>query len=418
MANQGPLRRGETVGAYKIDRLIGLGGFAYVYRAINGSGAEVALKVPRPEANVRRFRMEASLGKQLRHPGIVQVFDTGIHNGGLPFITMEFVREPTLSAWRKRMPGGRFPPAAIQGVGLAVSEALGHALGAARIKAHRDVKPANIFGDFQSSAVPAGVKIGDFGIVKHVDSDLTGAMEFIGVASYLAPEVLLGGGYSYASDMFSLGVVLYVMACGRTPFPATGHPLDVASRYVNEPIPPPSQWGIDVGGDLEAVIVTCLRREPEDRFGSLEELSGAFSALGAIHRRATSPAPPRPATEGEYTPAADVPEEEEILRDSGHVDDLIVMRSEAPVSTGIRWTSLILGGLGMLLLGVGLLGGVAAFFLPVDPVVVFSLAVFCAFCMLLGLGGLIWSFIDFLRPPPPADSLVGFDMRAFNHESG
>lgn len=389
------------MGDYAIEGLLGTGGFAFVYRARDPAGRLVAVKVPRPEANVKRFRMEAGLGRDLQHPGIVRCFRSGEH-GGTPFIVMEYVAAPTLKQWRERVPRKCFDEAAVRRVGIDVAKALDFAFALPGVRAHRDVKPGNIFADFSRPEKPGPVKIGDFGIVKHVDSNLTGRLEIIGVAAYLAPEVGLGNEYSYASDMFSLGVVLYLMSCGTTPFPRGRAPLEVVARYIKEPIPPPSARGRPISRDLEAVIMRCLARRPEDRFASMAELAGTLNAVQPAAGRAVVVGGATGLT-GESDDSAG---EQLVGRvrqpPHGRVGD----RTGAG-ATVFTWIKLILG-VGFMAFGVICM--LASLLFIDEPVLLALLAVTGFFCGLLGLAGIALGVIDFFRRDQADDGLIGLDL--------
>jgi tetratricopeptide (TPR) repeat protein/predicted Ser/Thr protein kinase len=259
-------------GRYAIQRRLGSGGMGAVYLADDTLlGRRVALKVPHqlavssPQA-VERFYREARAAAQLDHPGICRVHDVGSFQDR-PYITMAFVEGEPLSDHVARYVGRpREAAELVAQVACALAEA--HARGVI----HRDLKPANIMLahpgrpvilDFGLARVPAGPEAGQ-----------TAAGMIMGTPAYMAPEQASGDPSSIgpAADIYSLGVVLYELMTGRTPFIGTG--LDILVQAASTPVPPPSALKPGTDPVLEAVCLKALAREPEDRFPS----AGAFAA--------------------------------------------------------------------------------------------------------------------------------------------
>jgi serine/threonine-protein kinase len=258
----------------------------------------VAVKVLHPhlaadETFVARFRHEAVAAARLAHPGIVAIYDT-CSDDGTEAIVMELVQGRTL---RDRLDD----PAPIdpwQAAGLAaqVAEALEAAHRAGLV--HRDIKPANILlcGDGR-------VKVADFGIAKAVaEADLTQPGLMVGTAKYLAPEQVRGETVDARTDIYSLGVVLYEMLCGRAPFAADTDAATALARLQRDPLRP-RQVRASVPRALEEVVGRAMAREPEQRYASASELRAALLAGGA----ATTPEPDLAGTVVASRPASPPP---------------------------------------------------------------------------------------------------------------
>lgn len=237
---------------------------------------QVAVKLLHPhlaadDTFVARFRQEAVAAARLAHPGIVSIYDT-CSDGGSEAIVMELVTGPTL---RQRLDD----PAPIdpwQAAGLAaqVAEALDAAHRAGLV--HRDVKPANILlcGDGR-------VKVADFGIAKAVaDADLTQPGLMVGTAKYLAPEQVRGDAVDARTDIYSVGVVLYEMLCGRPPFMADTDAATALARLQGDPLRP-RQVRASVPKPLEEIVCRAMALDPDDRYTSAADLRAALLSVGA-----------------------------------------------------------------------------------------------------------------------------------------
>ena len=256
-------------GRYELTHLIARGGMAQVYRAMDRQlERPVALKVLFPELSVdrtfvERFRREAQAAANLSHPNIVPVFDWGEDDGSY-FIVMEYVQGRPLSAVLRDPQ--RLSPRQIATIGAGVAAALAFAHRHGVV--HRDVKPGNIL------ITPDGdVKVTDFGIARAMNTEesLTQTGAVMGTAAYFSPEQAEGKGVDSRSDIYSLGVVLYEMAVGRPPFTGDS-PVAVASKHVRDQPVLPRQANPTVPPALEAVIMKAMAKNPDDRYGSAEEL--------------------------------------------------------------------------------------------------------------------------------------------------
>lgn len=292
---------GKTLGKYQIIERIGRGGMANVYKARHPRlNAYFAIKVLHenlvegPEF-LARFEREARTAASLRHPNIVRVFDFDVEDGNY-YMVMELIQGGTLK--------DRLDELTRQGSFLAFTDALdilrqvGGALDYAHQQGmlHRDIKPTNIMLETGGC-----VYLADFGIVHIVsDTQFTSTGALIGTPAYMSPEQCRGGQIDVPSDIFSLGMVLYEMVTGRTPY-IEDTPLAVIHKQLYEPLPPPSKFRPDLPLEIEQVIVQALSKEPAARFGSAAGLASAFEhALQRVHSRDTQvaaqmPSPPETA---------------------------------------------------------------------------------------------------------------------------
>jgi eukaryotic-like serine/threonine-protein kinase len=256
-------------GRYRIERELGRGGMAKVYRGEDTVlGRTVAIKILAPqyaedESFVHRFRREAQAAARISNHTIVSVFDTG-SDDGVHFIVMEYVEGRTLADYLSG--GGRIMPERAIDIAIDVTRALeaAHAQGVI----HRDIKPGNIMLDSNGD-----VKVTDFGIARVVATAETVAQTaaVLGTASYLSPEQAQSQPVDGRSDIYSLGCVLFEMVTGRPPFSGDS-PVAVASKHVLEQPTPPSQLNHDVSPDLDAVILRALAKNQANRYQSATEM--------------------------------------------------------------------------------------------------------------------------------------------------
>lgn len=253
---------------YRVTEKLGAGGMAEVFKAVDETlGRTVAVKVLRSSyaddpTFVERFRREAQSAANLTHPGIVNIYDWG-NDGGTYYIVMEYVRGTDLKSLVRQH--GRLDPVQAADYAEQVCAALAVAHGYDVI--HRDIKPQNIV------LMPDGrVRVMDFGIARMTDGDdLTQTGSVLGTAQYVSPEQAQGRPLTAASDLYSLGVVLYELVCGRPPFEGDT-PVAVALKQVHEAPTPPRQLLPDIPASLEAVILRALAKDPRERYSSAEEM--------------------------------------------------------------------------------------------------------------------------------------------------
>jgi eukaryotic-like serine/threonine-protein kinase len=268
-----------AAGRYRLEREVGHGGMATVYLAHDEElGRPVAVKLlPRhlaDDADFRaRFMREARLAGRLSHPNVVRVYDAG-ETDGRPFIVMEFVSGSSL-ADAGRLPAGR----AIE-LGLQACAGLQHAHDAGVV--HRDIKPANLLVSDEGV-----LKIADFGIARAAESTRhTQAGTLLGTAAYLAPEQIAGADATPASDIYSVGAVLYELLTGRPPY-AFSSLAELAAQQADGSITPVRDLERTVPQDVEAAVMHALARDPSFRPASAAEL--AQELAGTAAEPATAP---------------------------------------------------------------------------------------------------------------------------------
>jgi serine/threonine protein kinase len=280
--------REAVAGRYVLGELIGRGGMGEVFEAWDVRlDRPVALKrlrsdlAEQPEMR-RRVQAEARAAARLAHPNVVAVFDTGVDDGH-PFIVMERLDGRSLA---DELAAGPIGQERATEMGLQVLAALSaaHAHGLV----HRDVKPGNVL------AAPEGLwKVTDFGIAKSLDGDatITRAGELLGTPAYLPPERLDGTSATPASDLYSVGVVLYEALAGRRPFDEED-PWAVAMRIREGDHEPLRDAAPDVDRGLADVVERAMALEPADRFSDAEEMATALRDGVSVASTRTSPAPP------------------------------------------------------------------------------------------------------------------------------
>ena len=280
-------------GRYRIDSLIGAGGMGTVYRATRLLiGDEVAIKIlhqDQADANSsERFRREAQAAARLKHPNAVSIYDFGVSTDGLQYLVMEFVEGQSL---REKLNHGPLDFATAAEVTSQVCAALDEAH--RRHIIHRDIKPDNIL--LYSSADGLRVKVLDFGIAKLRDDTaghLTQTGSVMGTPHYMSPEQCLGEELDPRADIYSVGIVLYEMLCGRVPF---NSPVSTAVVVQHVSQAPPSLRSINpaVPEPAEKVVLHAIQKEPSARPVTAGALAQELNvALGRRQVRASDYATP------------------------------------------------------------------------------------------------------------------------------
>ncbi|HXH96405.1 MAG TPA: serine/threonine-protein kinase, partial [Gaiellaceae bacterium] len=259
---------GEVIsGRYELEELLGSGGMSSVFLARDRLlDRHVALKVLHArysddDEHVARFRREARTVARLSHPHIVTVIDRGVDEGR-QFIVFEYVQGENLKELVRR--SGPLPAQRAVALGLAVAEGL--AFAHAQGLVHRDVKPQNILLNEEGE-----VKVTDFGIARSLDVDrgLTQAGTVLGTSEYISPEQASGGVVTPATDVYSLGVVLWELLTGVVPFSGDSF-MAVALRHVNEQPPRLLDVRPDAPPRLAAAVDRALAKSPADRLPSMQ----------------------------------------------------------------------------------------------------------------------------------------------------
>jgi serine/threonine-protein kinase len=295
-------------GRYRVVQKIGAGGMADVYRAEDTHlGRDVALKLlharfAQDREFVERFRREASSAAGLQHPNVVGVYDRGEFDGTY-YIAMEYCEGRSLKdiVARTALDPQRAIAIAKQ---ILVAARFAHR----RNVIHRDLKPHNVILDDEDN-----VKVTDFGIARAGASDITEVGAIMGTAQYLSPEQAQGRPVTEASDLYSIGIVLFEMLTGRAPFDGDSA-VAVALKHVNQEPPSPREFVPALPPELEAVVLKSLAKDPAHRYrdadsfikdlevveqrlrqGPVDVESTAVFAPLAVDTAPTALAPPPPA---------------------------------------------------------------------------------------------------------------------------
>ncbi len=268
------------IGHYQIVSELGRGGMGVVYKGYEQAlNRYVAIKVladalAHDESVKERFLREARAMAALTDPHIIQIYFIGEDNN-LPFFAMEFVDGESLSSLLKRE--GRVDPA--QAAKVIYQTALGLSSAHDKGVVHRDIKPANLM-----LAQRGHVKIADFGIAlssADISKKLTSTGEFVGTPGYLSPEVCLGKVVDQRSDIFSLGIVLFELLTGRTPF-TDESPLGLMLEVVRAEVPDVRQLNSDVDPQLATILARMIAKEPEQRYQTCHEIVAELASHPAL----------------------------------------------------------------------------------------------------------------------------------------
>ena len=269
---------GQQVQDYVIEAEVGRGGMARVFRARHRVLDRVsALKILLPELAgdenfVERFLREARAAARLDHPNIVPIYETGRTADGQYFLAMKYVEGTTL---RQTVNQGAPDLQAVAGYMTQIAAALDYAH--ERGIVHRDIKPGNILIDADGRAL-----LTDFGIAQAAeDINVTNQGMLVGTPAYMSPEQAQGFPATAQSDIYSLGVVVYELVTGTTPFPHRT-PHAVLLGHISEPPLPVHDRNPDLTPELSAVIGKALAKAPEDRYRTAGEFAAALAtAVGA-----------------------------------------------------------------------------------------------------------------------------------------
>jgi eukaryotic-like serine/threonine-protein kinase len=274
------LHPGEQLDHYRIEGLVARSGMASIYRATDmRNGREVAIKIPHPEMEADpvlydRFQREAEIGVKLDHPGVMKVL-TDDDRSQL-YMVMEWVNGRLLRQLLHEQ-GKKLPTERAIKIAIGIADALDyiHRNGVV----HRDLKPENIMIDGDDR-----VKLIDFGIAgKEGSKRLTFAKlsQVMGTPDYISPEQVKGKRGDGRSDIYALGVMLYEMLTGKTPFQGPNPFAIMNDRLMNNPIPP-REVNPEISPELQEVIYRTLEREPQNRYSTANEFAWDLEHLDQV----------------------------------------------------------------------------------------------------------------------------------------
>jgi len=260
-------------GRYRVERLLGVGGMGAVYKAEDQElGIPIALKVIRTEVLSnpgvgidfeRRFKQELLLARQVTHQNVLRIHDLGESNG-TKYITMPFIEGSDLHAI---LASGHLPFERVLSLARQITSGLAAAHDVGIV--HRDLKPQNILVDS-----PGRAYISDFGLAKSYEASAAGLTrpgDFIGTPRYMAPESVEGQPTDHRSDLYALGLILYEMASGSTPFPGDSA-LEVLMQRVRISPRPLKEVAPDLPPFFARIVMRCLEKNPAHRYQSAREL--------------------------------------------------------------------------------------------------------------------------------------------------
>ncbi|HEX5363646.1 MAG TPA: serine/threonine-protein kinase [Gallionella sp.] len=264
------------LGRYQIEKELGKGAMGVVYQGKDPKiGRVVAIKTMALSQEfegdelqdvMERFFREAETAGRLNHPNIVSIYDAGEEHD-LAFIAMEFLKGKDLMPYTK--PGSLLPLSKVMSIVARVADALDYAH--KQHVVHRDIKPANIMYDPETDTA----KVTDFGIARITDSSKTRTGMVLGTPSYMSPEQLAGKKIEGSSDLFSLGVSLYQLACGKLPFEGDSM-AQLMYRISNEPHTDIRSVRADIPPCLAAIVDKALAKDNESRYANGAEMAEAL----------------------------------------------------------------------------------------------------------------------------------------------
>jgi len=273
-----PLAGLDAIGEYRVTGVLGRGGMGTVYAGVHRSlDKPVAIKVLHKRDGLDRLVQEARLVNRIGHPNIVNIFDFGKLADGSPYIVMELLAGRPLSAFLSQRAPLSYADAlpVLRGIGLALDA--GHKLGIV----HRDLKPENVFIHERPDRDPE-IKVLDFGIAKPPPGDdqrtKTRSGITIGSPHYMSPEQCAGSKeIDIRADIYSFGVVAYLIFTGRLPFEAESTPDLLYSHLRAKPLRPSFVSGVPPA--LEGIILRALEKRPQDRYQRLADLLDDLAAI-------------------------------------------------------------------------------------------------------------------------------------------
>ena len=280
---------GRLAGPYRLDRILGQGGFSWVFAGHHDTdGTPVAIKVLKPRYAddpqfQRRFRHETEVASRLQHPNIVRIHEVGGAEG-LVYFVMDLHPDSLASRLARE---GPLPEARLLNIARDITRALSYAH--AQQVVHRDLKVDNILLAEDGRAV-----LTDFGIARVASTAATGTGPnmTIGTPHYISPEQAQGRPVDGRADLYALGVTLYKAATGELPFRSSDW-FELARMHVEEPPTPPTTRRPELSGRFERVVLRCLAKHPDDRYPSADALLAELEGLAAGQRHTRDIAVPR-----------------------------------------------------------------------------------------------------------------------------
>lgn len=275
---------GQSVGSYRIEALLGIGGMGRVYRAVSADGTQVALKLVRSdfaEDSIfrKRFEREARIAQQVKNPHVVPVLDTGEHEG-VPYLSQRFIEGGSLE--QKLKEEGQLDVATALEICAQVADGLDALFAGGMV--HRDVKPANVLLETQGRAL-----ITDFGLAKDSEgTNLTRPGQALGSMDYMSPEQIRGEEVSAATDVYALGCVMCECLSGAPPF-ADRKGMRVLWAQLQDEPPDPTAGLSGVAPALGPAILRALEKDIAKRPQSAGEYARLLYEAAGLTPPAGSP---------------------------------------------------------------------------------------------------------------------------------